>query len=136
MNDAPVMPLRRIMCVEDDPDIRLILEFSLQSVGGWEICLCASGEEALQQAPRFMPQLILMDVMMPKMDGPQTLAELRKVNGGTETQVIFLTAKSLQDDLLPLFELGVLGVIVKPFDPMRLPSDIALYWSRGVVHDD
>ena len=70
--------LRRVMCVEDDPDIRMIIEFSLATLGGYQVCLCPDGRAALTQAPNFKPDLVLLDVMMPGLSGPETLAALRK----------------------------------------------------------
>ncbi len=123
--------LQRVMCVEDDPDIRMILEFSLGRLGGYTLSLCASGQEALDQAARFAPQLVLLDVMMPKMSGPETLQHLRSVDCMRGVPIVFLTAKALQDDVEALLEQGATGIIVKPFDPVTLPKDIRIYWKHG-----
>lgn len=129
--------LRRVMCVEDDPDIRMILEFSLVTVGGYEVCMCASGQSALLQAPGFKPDLVLLDVMMPGLSGPQTLAVLRGQTGMKGVPVVFLTAKAMPDEVEELLQYGASGVIVKPFDPVTLPQDIRIYWehARGRVAD-
>jgi CheY-like chemotaxis protein len=119
------------MCVEDDADIRLILEFSLAKVGGYELCLCASGREALLQAPLFRPQLVLLDVMMPDLSGPQTLAALREQPGMRGVPVVFLTAKAMHDEVESLLEHRAAGIIVKPFDPVSLPQDIRIFWEHG-----
>ena len=84
---------RRVMCVEDDADIRMILEFSLQRLGGYELCLCASGQEAIDRVAVFSPDLVLLDVMMPGLSGPQTLELLRKLPAMSGVPVVFLTAK-------------------------------------------
>ncbi len=123
--------LRRVMCVEDDPDIRLILEFSLATVGGYEVCMCASGHEAVFAAQVFRPDLILLDVMMPGLSGPETLSELRKLPEIAGVPSVFLTAKALPGQLEDLLECGATGVIVKPFDSVRLPRDIRIYWEHG-----
>jgi len=83
---------RRVMYVEDDPDIRAIAEIALQDVGGFTAALCESGTEALAVAPGFAPELVLLDVMMPGMDGRSTLRALRQLPGMAEVPVIFMTA--------------------------------------------
>ncbi len=127
--------LRRVMCVEDDPDIRMILEFSLTTLGGYEVFMCAGGKLALTHAPLFSPDLVLLDVMMPDMSGPETLAALRQQPGMKGVPVVFITAKAMPDEVEALLEYGATGVIVKPFDPVTLPKDIRMYWEhgRGVV---
>ena len=123
--------LRRVMCVEDDADIRMILEFSLETVGGYEVCMCASGHEAVFAAQVFKPDLILLDVMMPGLSGPETLSALRELPALAGVPSVFLTAKAMPDQLEELMQHGATGVIVKPFDPMRLPRDIVIYWEHG-----
>lgn len=123
--------LRRVMCVEDDPDIRMILDFSLQRVGGYELCLCASGQEALDRFEAFAPQLVLLDVMMPGLTGPQTLEQLRQRAAMRGVPAVFLTAKAMPDELEALTTHGATGIIVKPFDPVTLPQDIRIYWEHG-----
>jgi len=123
--------LKRVMCVEDDADIRLVLEFSLARLGGYEVCVCASGLEALERAPAFAPELVLLDVMMPGMTGPQTLERLRELPVMQGVPVVFLTAKAMQRDMEDILQHGATGVIVKPFDPVTLPKDILVYWEHG-----
>jgi len=123
--------LQRVMCVEDDPDIRMILEFSLANLGGYQVCLCAGGRAALTRAPVFVPDLVLLDVMMPDMSGPETLAALRQQPGMQGVPVVFITAKAMPDEVEALLEYGATGVIVKPFDPVTLPQDIRMYWEHG-----
>ena len=123
--------LRRVMCVEDDADIRMILAFSLGTVGGFEVRCCSGGRMALQQAPEFRPDLVLLDVMMPDLSGPETLAALRELPVMQGVPVVFLTAKAMPDELEQLLQHGATGLIVKPFDPMTLPSDIRPYWEHG-----
>lgn len=121
----------RVMCVEDDPDIRMILDFSLQRLGGYELCLCASGHEALARVADFAPEFVLLDVMMPGLSGPQTLAQLRELPAMRGVPVVFLTAKAMLDEVEALLEHGATGIIVKPFDPVTLPNDIRIYWQHG-----
>jgi CheY-like chemotaxis protein len=123
--------LRRVMCVEDDADIRLILEFSLHTVGGYEVLACASGRSALAQVSAFRPDLVLLDVMMPDLSGPQTLDALRELPSMQGVPVVFITAKALPGELEDLLQHGATGVIVKPFDPMTLAKDIRPYWEHG-----
>jgi CheY-like chemotaxis protein len=123
--------LRRVMCVEDDPDIRSILEFSLTAVGGYEVRCCAGGHAALAEVPGFRPDLVLLDVMMPDLSGPETLAALRRLPEMAGVPVVFLTAKAMPDELEQLLAHGATGLIVKPFDPMTLSQDIRPYWEHG-----
>jgi CheY-like chemotaxis protein len=129
--------LQRVMCVEDDADIRMILEFSLTAVGAFEVCLCASGRSALDQASTFKPDVVLLDVMMPDLTGPQTLQALRQMPVMQNVPVIFITAKALPDELEELMQYGVAGVIVKPFDPVQLPREVRTCWERahGAAND-
>ncbi|MEP3562958.1 MAG: response regulator [Marinobacter sp.] len=116
--------LNKVLYVEDDADIRAIAELALQDVGGFSTALCSSGAEAIEVAPDFQPDLILLDVMMPEMDGPQTLLELRKIKATQDTPVIFMTARIQRTEIDEYLSLGALGVIPKPFDPMTLADEI------------
>jgi CheY-like chemotaxis protein len=121
----------RVMCVEDDPDIRLILDFSIGRIGGFGLCLCESGIQALERVEDFKPQLVLLDVMMPEMSGPETLIKLRALPVMQGVPIVFLTAKAMQDEVEALLEHGATGIIVKPFDPVALPQKIRIYWEHG-----
>jgi CheY-like chemotaxis protein len=118
------MLLRKILLVDDEADIRLIAEISLSHLGGWQVIQAGSGREALDLALQAQPDLILLDVMMPGMDGPTTLEKLREQEDGRATPVIFMTAKVQKTEVDRLLSLGVRGLIPKPFDPMTLPADI------------
>ena len=115
----------RILVVDDENDIRDIAKLALESVGGWDVHAVASGREAVAaaQAERF--DAILLDVMMPELDGPSTFAALREEAGVEDVPVIFLTAKVQPADQQMLRATGAAGIIAKPFDPMQLPSQIA-----------
>lgn len=112
--------MTRILYVDDDPDIREVALMALELDGGLEVRACASGADALAQAPTFKPALILLDVMMPQMDGPATLAGLRADPRTAGVAVVFITARTQTAEVERLKGLGALGVIPKPFDPMTL----------------
>jgi CheY-like chemotaxis protein len=122
--------LERILYVEDDDDIRTLAGFALKAVGGFTVEPCASGREALDKAPGFAPQLFLLDVMMPGMDGPTTLARLRALPGLEAVPAIFMTAKVQPQEVQRYKALGSLDVISKPFDPMTLSSGVRAIWER------
>ncbi|NVJ20301.1 MULTISPECIES: response regulator [Myxococcus] len=116
--------LRKVMLVDDEEDIRAIGKLSLSRVGGWVTVLAASGNEALTKAAEEQPDLILLDVMMPGMDGPTTFNRLREQDATARTPIIFMTAKVQKQEVARYLELGAVGVIGKPFDPMTLPKEI------------
>ncbi len=120
--------LQRILYVEDEEDIQSIAAISLCDVGGFDVCICSSGEEALQRAEAYKPDLIILDVMMPKMDGPTTLQHLRAIPALANTPVIFMTAKIQSSELENYKQLGALGTIAKPFDPMLLAQQVDGFW--------
>ena len=124
--------LKKILYVEDEPDIQMIARVALENVGGFELCVCSSGAEALEKAEAFKPDLFLLDVMMPGMDGPTTLAELRKITSITSTPVMFMTAKVQPQEVEFLKSLNVADVIAKPFDPMVLATNIKESWAKGL----
>lgn len=121
--------LQRILMVDDDSDIRTVAEISLTAVGGFTVEVCASGPEALEKAPAFGPDLILLDVMMPGMDGPTTLKGLREIPALAQTPVIFMTAKVQPREVAQLVACGALDVLAKPFDPMALPDALRRIWA-------
>lgn len=123
-------PLNRILYVEDEPDIRMVAQMALQAVGGFTVIACASGQEALDAAPAASADLLLLDVMMPGMDGPSTLKALRALPATANTPVIFMTAKVQAAEVAVYKGLGALEVIPKPFDPMELSAQIQLIWSE------
>ncbi|MBI2568165.1 MAG: response regulator [Candidatus Schekmanbacteria bacterium] len=118
------MNISSVLLVDDDEDIRAIGKTSLANVGGWRVWTAASGREAIAQARAETPDLIVLDVMMPGMDGPTTLAELRAHDATRHIPVIFLTAKAQRHEVHRLESLGGAGVLTKPFDPMALPEAI------------
>lgn len=124
------MNLERILYVEDEPDIQAVAKLALEMVGGYQVLICSGGQDALDKVGGFAPDLILLDVMMPDMDGPTTLQKLR-ADGATEAiPVIFLTAKVQSSDVAHYQALGALDVIAKPFDPMWLAMQVRAIWER------
>ena len=123
--------LKRILYVEDEADIQAVAKIALESVGGFELQICSSGAEALEKAVSFAPDLFLLDVMMPGLDGPTTLKALRELPEFTEKPAIFMTAKVQPDEIDEYINLGALDVIPKPFDPMTLASQIKTIWQKN-----
>ena len=124
------MPSRlcRILYVEDEPDIRMVAQMALEAVGGFNVIACASGAQALAAAPQAQADLLLLDVMMPGMDGLSTLAALRKLPATAHTPAIFMTAKVQASEVAAYKAMGALEVIPKPFDPMTLSEQIRRIW--------
>ena len=116
---------RRVVVVDDEADIREIATLSLEAVQGWQVVSVASGAEALAVIAKEQPDAVLLDVMMPGQDGPATLALLRAQASTREVPVVFLTAKAQVREKAQLQELGAVGVLAKPFDPMTLGSELA-----------
>lgn len=123
--------LTRVLYVEDEPDIQMVARLALEAMGGYTVEICASGYQALQRLPVFQPQLILLDVMMPGMDGPTTLLKLRELPDFVDTPVVFMTAKVQAGEVSEYQKLGAIGVIPKPFDPMTLASQVQAIWERS-----
>lgn len=121
----------RILYVEDDDDIREIAQLALEIIGGFTVLLCASGEQALEQVADFDPDMILLDVMMPGMDGPSTLTALRQNPALATTPVAFMTAKVQPQEIAAYKAMGALDVIAKPFDPIQLPEQIKAIWLQA-----
>ena len=120
--------LKRISYVEDEPDIRAVAELALTIVGGYELNVSEDGEQAIRNIPAFGPDLILLDVMMPGMTGPELFGQIKKIPGISDTPVVFMTAKALKHEVDQYRELGAVGVIPKPFDPMTLPAQVQKFW--------
>ena len=114
----------RILYVEDQKDIQLVAQVALAKLGGFDLKVCSSGEEALTAVKTFIPDLFLLDVMMPGLDGPATLERLWAISELKAVPVIFMTAKVQPDEVEHFMSLGALGVISKPFDPITLAEQI------------
>lgn len=122
--------LKRILYVEDEPDIQAVARIALEHVGGFELLVCSSGQEALACSAAFKPDLLLLDVMMPGMDGVTTLHELRKQPGLAQIPAMFMTAKVQPSEVAQLRQHGAIDVIPKPFDPMTLSENIRSLWQK------
>lgn len=121
--------LERILLVEDDPDIQDVAKLALEAIGGFNVQTCSSGVDALEEGPKYDPDLILLDVMMPGLSGPETYVELRKIETLRNIPVIFLTARAQQADVDHYKSLGAIDVVSKPFDPMTLASTLQTIWT-------
>jgi CheY-like chemotaxis protein len=117
----------RILYVDDEADIREIAAMSLELDPDFEVRLCASGAEALTAAAEWRPDLILLDVMMPGMDGPTTFGKLREQAQTSAIPVVFITARTQAQEVEGFKALGARGVIGKPFDPMSLAGTVRTY---------
>lgn len=119
-----IVEIKNVLMVDDDDDIREVGGMSLEDVGNWSVSLAGSAEEALAHVSTHTPDLILLDVMMPDVDGPTTLLRLRELPALEQVPIIFMTARVQKDEVDSYLALGAAGVIVKPFDPMTLPNEI------------
>ena len=122
--------LSRILHVEDDPSIQAVAKVALEAVGGFRVLSCSCGQDALDQVQGFAPDFILLDVMMPGMDGPQTLAKIAQLVDIGWIPVVFMTAKVQPAEIEHYRGLGARDVIIKPFDPMQLAAQVRHIWSR------
>lgn len=120
--------LREVLYVDDDPDIRELVQMSLETISQIEVRTADTGEAALCAMRTHRPDIVLLDVMMPGLDGPATLQRMRQSDDLVSIPVLFMTAKSQPLDLERLCQLGAIGVIGKPFDPMRLADQLLAHW--------
>jgi len=122
---------RRVLIIDDEDDIRLVASVALSRLASWDVLTAASGREGIAVARAEHPDVIVLDAMMPEMDGPTTLAELRRDPATASIPVVFLTAKVQVAERQRLAELGAAGIVSKPFDPVTLADELsaALGWS-------
>lgn len=121
--------LNHVLCVDDDPDILEVAQISLELVGGLTVTGLDSGTRCLAEVATIRPDLILLDVMMPGMDGPATLTALKAVPGVAGIPVIFMTARVQESEVEQYLAMGAAAVIPKPFDPMALADQIKAIWA-------
>jgi len=126
--------LKSIMFVDDDPDILSLAEISMQ-MAGIDFRGCTEGTQALEQLQQRLPQLLILDVMMPHMDGPETLNQIRKIYTKAQLPVLFLTAKARESSVKHLQEMTGETVLTKPFSPLTIASKLEQIWSQRQVND-
>ena len=132
MSSGPTAP-RCVLCVDDDEDIRQIASLALSLNQEISVETCESGEAALAMLPRVLPEFIILDVMMPGLDGPATLARIRANPLLAGIPVAFMTAMAMPKEVERFKALGAVGVIPKPFDPMRLAGQVAELWRASIA---
>jgi CheY-like chemotaxis protein len=115
----------KILIIDDEADIREVAALSLETMAGWEVMVASSGAQGLARAASYQPDAILLDVMMPGMDGPTTFKELRKNPATAHIPVLLLTAKVQASDQHLFANLDVAAVLVKPFDPLTLANQVS-----------
>lgn len=125
--------LPKIMHVEDDPDIREIARLALETIGGLSVEQCETGTEAIARAAQIAPDLLLLDMTMPDMDGVETLTALRNLPGFADIPAIFMTARAQLSEQADLLAQGATAVIAKPFDAMTLAQDILNIWADATA---
>lgn len=124
------MPLSHILCVDDEEDILHVAQMALEVVGGLRVSTCSNGIDAVRDAAVLRPDCILLDAMMPEMDGPATLQQLRQQPETRNIPIIFMTARVQPKEVQEYLALGAIGVIPKPFDPMLVTDEIKRIWDR------
>jgi CheY-like chemotaxis protein len=122
--------LQHILCIDDESDILEVAKLSLELVGGFKVTCLGSGRDAIDKAALVKPDLILLDVMMPQLDGPSTLQALRQQTDLQHVPIVFMTARVQPAELQQYFDMGAAGVTAKPFDAMDLPTQITEMWER------
>jgi CheY-like chemotaxis protein len=125
--------MRRILIIDDEDDIREVAALSLEATAGWEILTANSGAKGIEVAVAQQPDAILMDVMMPEVDGPTTFRNMQQNPAISNIPVLLLTAKVQGVDQRRFAGLGVAAVLFKPFDPLTLADQISevLDWSKN-----
>ncbi len=126
-----VPKLKKIMYVDDAPDLRTMVEASLGRLGGYDMRLCDSGETALVEVLEFAPDLILLDVMMSGISGPDTLHIMQQADELSSIPVVFMTSKATANEIEQYKQLGAIDVVPKPFDPMQLADILEAIWRNA-----
>jgi two-component system, OmpR family, alkaline phosphatase synthesis response regulator PhoP len=128
------METKRVLIIDDEETIQTVVQFGIRMRAGWDVLTASSGSQGLQTAQAEKPDVILLDVMMPEMDGIATFKALQAHPETEQIPVIFLTAKAQTSEKRQFHDLGVSGVITKPFNSLDLPEQIAkiLHWSLQI----
>ena len=122
--------LRHILCVDDEDDILEVTKLCLESIGGFRVTCCDSGAKIVSMVESEKPDLILLDVMMPSMDGPSALKFLQQSTAPPHVPVVFMTARVQPAEVSEYLSLGAVGVVAKPFDPMQISAQVSDIWRR------
>jgi len=122
--------LKKILYAEDEPDVQTVVGMVIDAMSDYEIKICDNGKILLDCVDDYKPDLILLDVMMPEMDGPTTFKNLQANEQTKDIPVIFMTAKAQIHEVQLFQETGVIGVITKPFDPVTLCTEIQKIWNE------
>ncbi|NSL18909.1 response regulator [Tatlockia micdadei] len=122
--------LQKIIYAEDEEDIRTVAQIALEDIGSYTVRYCLNGYEVLEAIKDFQPDLLLLDVMMPRMDGPSALRQIKQMPHMAEIPAIFMTAKIQPQEIKEYRDLGAIDVINKPFDPITLADDIRRMWDK------
>ena len=125
------MTLSKILCIDDEEDITEVAGMALETLGNFEVIICNSGNAGIEKATTLQPDLILLDVMMPEMDGPATLSKILSNSHIKHIPVIFMTARVQPKEIQEYIDMGAIGVIEKPFDPMSLHQTITNIWNEN-----
>lgn len=126
------MLLERILHVDDDEDIRTIVQIALETIGQFELRQCSNGMTAIAEAQVFVPQLLLLDVMMPEMSGQEVRSAIEEIPGMERVKTVYVTAKAEDDFAKELRAQGAVAVITKPFDPMTLADNLRSIWAEAI----
>ena len=130
--------LEKIIYIDDQMDILLVAEYALTKIGNYDVLMCESGTIALAKIEKFKPDLIVLDVMMPELDGPQVLSKIREIKPFKNTPVIFITAKIFPNEIVDLMscDADVISVIPKPFDPITISDTIQSTWNSSLSKEN
>ncbi|GJL96181.1 MAG: response regulator [Hyphococcus sp.] len=123
--------LERILCIDDDEDILMVASMALETIGEMKVKCCTGGARALEVVESFHPEFILLDYMMPGMDGPATLDALRRIPLLDETPIAYMTARVQPSEIDEYLMAGASTVVPKPFDPMTLANEIRVVWENS-----
>ena len=123
--------LTKILIVEDDPDILEIIRMALEIIGGMQVNTCLDPMQVMSVLEKDLPQLILLDVMMPGKDGPAVLKEIRENPATRDIPVVFLTAKVMDHEISQLLSTGAVDIIRKPFEPMLLAENVRRIYHKA-----
>jgi len=124
--------LNKLLLVDDDAMIRRIAAISLGRVGNWDVSTAESGVRALELLETYRPDVIMLDVMMPELDGPGTFQAIRAMGEFAKTPIIFMTAKVQTHEVQNYYRLGISGVIIKPFDPLTISAEVESIYNRSI----